>query len=87
MSGLATDHPSKRERGCNPLSINCHLLRVASLKTMAATKKLNNVTWVLGDKPCKTLKMAAGCWTDDNRITANKGGKVGKQHSKLVRFF
>ena len=54
---------------------------------MAATKKLNNVTWVLGDKPCKTLKMAAGCWTDDNRITANKGGKVGKQHSKLVRFF
>jgi hypothetical protein len=56
---------------------------------MTATKrqKLNNVTWVLGDKPCKTLKMAAGCWTDDNRITANKGGKVGKQHSKLVRFF
>ena len=26
--------------------------------------KLSNVTWVLGDKPCKTLKMQAGCYTD-----------------------
>lgn len=75
--------------GATPAFHHCQPLRLASLKTMTATKrqKLNNVTWVLGDKPCKTLKMAAGCWTDDNRITANKGGKVGKQHSKLVRFF
>jgi hypothetical protein len=27
-------------------------------------KKLKNVTWTLGDKPCKTLKKSAGSWTD-----------------------
>lgn len=54
---------------------------------MEARKQLKATTWVLGDKPCKTMKMAAGCWTDQNRITANNSGKVGKQHTKLVRFF
>ena len=29
--------------------------------------KLSNVTWVLGDKPCKTLKRQAGCFTDITR--------------------
>ena len=30
-------------------------------------KRLSNVTWTLGDKPCKTLVKATGCWTDVTR--------------------
>jgi len=30
-------------------------------------KKLKNVTWTLGNKPCKTLKKSVGCWTDLTR--------------------
>ena len=48
-----------------------------------AKQKLRNVTWVLGDKPCKTLKTSAGCWVDQEK---SKSGKVGKQHSSLVKF-
>ena len=42
--------------------------------------KLKNVTWVLGDAPCKTLKNAAGCWVDkthDKLGRHGKGGKIG----------
>ena len=51
--------------------------------TMAQRKRLSNVTWTLGDKPCKTLRISAGCWVDQEK---SKSGKVGKQHSSLVRF-
>jgi len=51
---------------------------------MTQRRKLSNTTWTLGDKPCKTLKMTTGCWTDVAR--ARKTGKVGKQHSSLVKF-
>ena len=51
---------------------------------MAQRKRLSNTTWTLNDKPCKTLKMSAGCWVDTPKATAN--GKVGKQHSSLVKF-
>ena len=47
-------------------------------------QRLKNTTWTLNDKPCKTLRAAAGCWTDAPRTTKN--GKVGKQHSSLVKF-
>ena len=47
-------------------------------------QRLKNTTWTLNDKPCKTLRAAAGCWTDVPRTT--KDGKVGKQHSTLVKF-
>jgi hypothetical protein len=46
--------------------------------------KLKNTTWTLNDSPCKTLRTAAGCWVDAPRTTKN--GKVGKQHSSLVKF-
>jgi len=42
--------------------------------------KLNNVTWVLGDTPCRTLQKAAGCWVDqthDKPARHGSGGKVG----------
>ena len=29
--------------------------------------KLKNVTWTLGDKPCKTIRKAAGCWVNVTR--------------------
>ena len=48
-------------------------------------KKLKNVTFVLGDKPCKTLRMDTGMWADTP--PARKDGKVGKQHTSLVKFF
>ena len=31
--------------------------------------KLKNVTWCMGDKPCKTIRKAAGCWTETTRWT------------------
>jgi hypothetical protein len=42
--------------------------------------KLNNVTWVLGDSPCKTLRNSAGCWVDqtnDKYKRHGNGGKIG----------
>jgi len=44
------------------------------------TMKLNNVTWVLGDSPCKTLRKSAGCWVDqtnDKYARHGNGGKIG----------
>ena len=29
--------------------------------------KLKNVTWCMGDKPCKTIRKAAGCWVNVTR--------------------
>ena len=51
---------------------------------MTQRKRLSNTTWTLNDKPCKTLRTTAGCWVDVPRTTKN--GKVGKQHSSLVKF-
>ena len=50
------------------------------MKAATPKKRLSNVTWVLGDAPCKTLKMSAGCWVDqtnDKYQRHGKGGKVG----------
>jgi hypothetical protein len=33
-------------------------------KIKAKPIKLKETTWVLGDKPNKTLKKQTGCWTD-----------------------
>lgn len=30
-------------------------------------KRLNNVTFVMGSQPCKTLKKQMGCWVDVTR--------------------
>lgn len=38
-------------------------------------KKLREVTWTYNAKPCRTLKRAAGCWTEAS--PARKDGKVG----------
>jgi hypothetical protein len=54
------------------------------MKTTTQRKRLNNATWTLNDKPCKTLRASAGCWVDVP--SATKNGKVGKQHSSLVKF-
>ena len=46
-------------------------------------KKLNNVTWVLGDKPCKTLKQGI-TWCEGNKtkfVPAN-GKKIGGPGSR-----
>lgn len=50
---------------------------------MTQRKRLSNVTWTLNDKPCKTLRTSAGCWVDQEK---SKTGKIGKQHSSLVKF-
>ncbi len=47
--------------------------------------KLKNTTWTLGDKPCKTMKIATGCWTDTPAY-ASKTGKVGKQKSAIFQY-
>ena len=41
-------------------------------------KKLNNVTWVLGDKPCKTLKQSI-TWCEGNKtkFVPASGKKIG----------
>ena len=41
-------------------------------------KKLKNVTWVLGDKPCKTLQGPI-TWCDGNKskVVPAKGKKIG----------
>ena len=42
-------------------------------------RKLNNVTWCLGDKPCKTLRGPI-TWTDkmhDKQARHGSGGKIG----------
>jgi hypothetical protein len=44
---------------------------------MSERKKLREVTWVLGDKPCRTFKLQTGCWADvtnTNSVTGKKGG-------------
>ena len=51
----------------------------------AELMRLNNVTWVLGDKPTKAQKKAAGCWSEAHKVTSydlqkgrrykNKGAK------------
>jgi len=33
-------------------------------KTTTTKIKLKEVTWVLGDKPTKTLKMSTGCYAN-----------------------
>ena len=38
-------------------------------------KKLKEVTWVLGDTPCRTFKRTTGCWAET--LPARKDGKVG----------
>jgi hypothetical protein len=54
------------------------------MKATSQRKRLSNTTWTLNDKPCKTLKMTAGCWVDQPKQTAN--GKVGKQKSSLFAY-
>ena len=46
---------------------------------------MKNTTWVLGETPTKTMRKAAGCWVDTPK-RASRTGKVGKQHSSLVKF-
>ena len=37
------------------------------MKTKTKKIKLKETTWVLGDKPCKTLKMSTGCWANTTK--------------------
>ena len=54
------------------------------MKATSQRKRLAKTTWTLNDKPCKTLKMTAGCWVDQPKATAN--GKVGIQKSSLFAY-
>lgn len=46
-----------------------------AMKATTVRKPLKAVTWVMGDKPCRTFKLAAGCWTET--APARRDGKVG----------
>ena len=35
--------------------------------TTSPKRKLKALTWTLNDKPCKTMRKAAGCWVDVTR--------------------
>ena len=53
------------------------------MKATSNRKRLSNTTMVLGEKPTKTLRKAMGMWVDTPHSIGD--GKVGKQHSTLVK--
>jgi hypothetical protein len=42
------------------LNLSTEVMKKSTIKKI----KLKEVTWVLGDKPCKTLKMSTGCYAN-----------------------
>jgi hypothetical protein len=46
-----------------------------TMKATSTRKRLSNVTWTLGQKPCKTLKLSSGSYCDQVSIRNKKAGK------------
>ena len=42
-----------------------------------AKVRLSECTWVLGDKPGRTVKKMAGCWVDSTHTKGQDGKKGG----------